>query len=96
MRNLRVDYRALKSRIERRRVLTQHIVEQAETYGYRCPATQQNLNAFRSVLIKIHSPEPVWCVVDGYAYDCAEADGTMASIRVETIFRVEVIDGRSL
>lgn len=89
-------YRALKHRVAQRKVLTRHIMEQAETYGYRCPATQLTLNAFRSVLIKVHSPEPEWCVVDGSAYDCAEQDGTMQSLRQGTLFRIEVIDGRAL
>lgn len=91
-----MDFQTLKKRVEQRKTLTRHIMEQAQTYGYRCPATQRPLNAFASVLIKVHSPKPEWCVVDGYAYDCAEKDGTMAKIRRETNFRVEVIDGRAL
>lgn len=90
-----MDYKALKHRVEQRKVLTRHIVEQAEAYGYRCPATQQQLNAFRSVLIKIHAPEPYFTVVDGFAYDCANEDGTMRDI-LRGPHRVEVIDGRAL
>jgi len=84
------------ARVAQRKYLTRHIVEQAERYGYRCPATQQQLNAFRSVLIKVHAPDPYFTVVDGYAYDCAAEDGTMRAILRETPFRVEVVDGRTL
>jgi hypothetical protein len=90
------SYEAWKQRVAKRKVLTKHIVEQAETYGYRCPATQQQLNAFKSVLIKVHAPKPYFTVVDGYAYDCAHEDGTMRAILRETPYRVEVIDGRKL
>lgn len=91
-----MGYRTVTDRFRKRQVLTRHIVEQAEKYGLRCPATQKPLNAFTSVLIKVHSPKPEWCVVDGYAYDCATEDGTLDKIRRETMFRVEVIDGRAL
>jgi len=79
-----------------RTTLVAHIAEQAQKYGPRCPATQATLRHNNSVLIKVHKPTPLWCVVDGHAYDCAVEDGTMDEIRRETVFRVEVIDGRTL
>lgn len=90
MRILDRERRALKRR------LISHIAEQYTGFGPRCPATQKKLTHRSSVLIKVHSWKPYFVVVDGYAYDCAVADGTVRALTKGTVFRVEVIDGRNL
>jgi hypothetical protein len=95
-----VDFKSMRKSIELRKILAVHIMEQSLQYGLRCPATQESLNSYKSVLIKRHSPTPkcgeTWVVVDGYAYDCAVQDGTLQKLIQESVYRTEVIDGRAL
>ncbi len=83
-----------------RRVLRDAIELQAVTHGRRCPATQETLTPSRAVLVKVHNkPQRLgktWCVVDGYAFDCATEDGTMAELHREYGASLQVIDGRVL
>lgn len=79
-----------------RNLLAAHIASQAERFGPRCPATQKKLRVNTSVLIKLNDPQNTWCVVDGYAYDCALQDHTIAKLERETVYKMTVLDGRTL